>query len=314
MNLDIISYHELTASNPLAEKQLETALLNKGIIGISDVPEFEMKSRNYINAARKFSALQEKIKQQYAPNRDAGNTEGYELGAEKFKDQNGNWQIDDKKASYYAYVPEKPCNVWPHEVDLQTPYVELGELIFKTGKLLLKAVGLDAAVGLDHDLLEGYGRMLHYHKDADMAVSSPDWCGAHFDHGVFTGLVPAYYFRDGEEIDEPEDAGLFIVPTDRENFEKVQVTDKSILLFQVGEFGQLISDDRIRATRHTVKKVKAGIERFTFALFYSANDATLVKSTSILITDTRYTDNQSQDGSITAAKWQEASYARYRAK
>jgi isopenicillin N synthase-like dioxygenase len=206
MHLDIVSYHDLVAFNPQALKQLEMALLNKGIVGISHVPEFEMKSRNYINAARDFSALQEKIKQQYTPDRDAGNTEGYELGAEKFKDQNGNWQIDDKKASYYAYVPEKPCNVWPREVDLQTPYVELGE------------------------------------------------------------------------------------------------------------FGQLISDDRIRATRHTVKKVKSGIERFTFALFYSANDATVVKSTSLLIADTRYADNQSPDGSITAAKWQEASYARYRAK
>jgi isopenicillin N synthase-like dioxygenase len=314
MNLDIISYHDLVTSNLLAEQQLEIALVNKGIVGISHVPEFEMKSRNYINAARKFSALQEKIKQQYAPDRDAGNTEGYELGAEKFKDQDGNWQIDDKKASYYAYVPEKSCNVWPLEVDLQTPYVELGELIFKIGKLLLKAVGLDAAVGLDHDLLEGYGRMLHYHKEDSMAATSPDWCGAHFDHGVFTGLMPAYYFREDEEINEPEAAGLYVVPTGRKNFEKVQVTDKSILLFQVGEFGQLLSDDRIRATRHTVKKVKSGIERFTFALFYSANAATVVKSTSVLIADTRYAHNQSHDGSMTAAKWHEASYARYRAK
>jgi isopenicillin N synthase-like dioxygenase len=122
------------------------------------------------------------------------------------------------------------------------------------------------------------------------------------------------YFQDGKEIAEPEEAGLYIIPTDGKHFEKVPVADKSILLFQVGEFGQLLSNDRIRATKHTVKKVQSGIERFTFALFYSANDDTVVNSISILTADARYADHKVADGSITAGQWQQASYARYRAK
>jgi len=315
VELDIISYHDLLNPTHLTALQyLEAALLQKGIVGIRHIPEFESKTRAYIEAARHFSHLEDKIKQQYSPNRDVGETEGYELGAEWFKNQEGAWQIDDKKASYYAFVPDHARNKWPHEVDLKTPFLELGELIFNTGKLLLNAMGLNESVGLAHEALTGYGRMLHYHKESDVTNANPYWCGAHFDHGVFTGLMPAYYFRDGNEVDEPEEAGLYIKPTEGQEFEKINATDKSILLFQVGEFGQLISNDRIRATKHLVKKAKGGIERFTFALFYSAQDDVLIKPHSILTKDTRYAHHQLEDGSITYGKWQQASYERYRAK
>lgn len=174
MELDVISYQDVLASDSQALQKLEATLLRKGIVGIRGVPELENKTRAYIAAARKFCALDEAIKQQYAPDRDAGDTEGYELGAERFRDAQGNWKIDDKKASFYAFVPEKPQNKWPREVDLQTPYVELGELIFATGKRLLKVMGLDETVGLRHDLLEGYGRMLHYHKETDSGSNNLD--------------------------------------------------------------------------------------------------------------------------------------------
>lgn len=312
MQLDIISYTDLLdPSHLLARQQLEAALLNKGIVGIRDVPDFENKSRAYIDAARRFSALEDMIKQQYAPNRDANDTEGYELGAEWFKNENGEWQIDDKKASYYAFVPDRTRNKWPHEVDLKTAYLNLGELIFNTGKLLLNVMGLNETIGLHHEQLVGYGRMLHYHKESDATNANPDWCGAHFDHGVFTGLIPAYYFRQGKEIDEPEEAGLYIARGDSTQFEKINADDKSVLLFQVGEFGQLASNDRIVATKHIVKKAKGGIERFTFALFYSGDENTVIKSTSVLCNDARY---QSHDGSINYKTWEDASFARYRAQ
>lgn len=315
MKLDIVSYRDLLDSNnKIAHKNLEFALLHKGIVGISDVPEFEKKTRAYINAARKFSVLEDVIKQQYAPDRDAGDTEGYELGAEWFKNQEGEWQIDDKKASFYAFVPDRVCNKWPREVDLRTPYVELGELIFNTGKLLLNVMGLNEFVGLKHDSLIGYGRLLHYHKESDATNANPDWCGAHFDHGVFTGLVPAYYFREGSEVDEPEEAGLYISHGDSEVFEKINAVDKSVLLFQVGEFGQLVSNDKIMATKHIVKKAKGGIERFTFALFYSAAADVVIKSNSKLIRDARYAQNQTPIGEINYGNWDRASFERYRAK
>jgi len=312
MELDIISYKDLLSEQGAAKKNLEMALLGKGIVGIRDVPDFEKITRSYIDAAQKFSLLADSIKQQYLPDRDAGNTEGYELGAEWFKNQKGEWQIDDKKASFYAYVPDHVKNVWPKEVDLKTPYLALGDLIFRTGKKLLELMNLDESAGLPHESLMGYGRMLHYHKESDVTNANPDWCGEHLDHGVFTGLAPAYYFRDGKEVDEPEEAGLYVKPNDRDYFEKVFISDKSILLFQSGEFGQLISNDRIKATRHCVKKAKGDIERFTYALFYIATEDVVIKSHSILTQDARYMQHQSVDGSISYVKWAEVSYERYR--
>lgn len=237
MEIDIISYDLLDPANATTIKHIEAALSQKGIIGIRNVPGFEQKSKTFVAAARKFSALEERVKQQYAPDRDAGETEGYELGAEWFLNQDGQWQIDDKKASFYAFVPDHYRNKWPQEIDLKTAYLELGQLIFNTGKILLNAIGLNEAAGLSYEGLVGYGRMLHYHKENKTTNSNPDWCGAHFDHGVFTGLMPAYYFQAGQEVDEPEEAGLFIVPSHGNHFEKMRASDKSILLFQVGEFG-----------------------------------------------------------------------------
>ncbi len=314
MKLEVISYHDLLDStNTAICNKVKSALLNTGIIGISDVPEFQEKSLCYINAVRQFIALNDTVKLQYAPDRDVGETEGYEVGAEWFKDQAGEWQIDDKKASFYAYVPDRAENKWPLELDLKTPYIELGELIFQVGKHVLNFIGLDNTVGINHDGLTGYGRMLHYHKIDDTTQINPNWCGAHLDHGVFTGLMPAYYFKDGKEVEEPAEAGLYIMPSNSNQFEKINASDKSILLFQVGEFAQLASHDQIRATKHLVKKAHGNIERFTFALFYSADDEAIINSNSELKNDSRYIENMAKNGEINYGKWQAASFARYRA-
>lgn len=314
MYIDIISYKELQESNNVTtQNRIKDALCGVGIIGISDVPGFKKKSHDYIQSARQFTSLEENIKQQYAPNRDIGETEGYELGAEWFKDEAGNWQIDDKKSSFYAFVPDHKKNKWPHEVNLKTSYLALGELIFLTGKKVLHFIGLNENMNIPHNKLTGYGRMLHYHKLGLNIYTNPNWCGAHFDHGVFTGLIPAYYFLDGTQIDEPEEAGLFILPTHKTQFEKVNIMDKNIILFQVGEFGQLASHDQIRATKHLVKSTKKGIERYTFALFYSLCEEVVIQSKSELIHDARYTNHCSADGSICYGAWEKASYDRYRA-
>lgn len=315
MKLDIISYHDLSsAENIKTLDKCAEALQYKGILGVKDVPDFECITRSYIEACRKFSALPENIKRQYEPDRDAGITEGYELGAEKFLDEQGNWQIDDKKASYYACVPDDPRNKWPSEIDLKTPYLALGELIFHTAKLMLKAMRLDESTNMDLTKLTGYGRMLHYHKEGDVTNANPNWCGAHLDHGALTGLVPAYYFRDGQEIEEPAEAGLYIVPANGGQYEKINANDKSILLFQIGEFAQLMTNDRLRATRHVVKKSKEGIDRYTLALFCDPGVDMMVHSQSELAKDERYAKHQTHDGGISYGRWAEASYERYRAK
>lgn len=172
-------------------------------------------------------------------------------------------------------------------------------------------MGLNECVGLPLYHLVGYGRMLHYLVDD--SIQNPNWCGAHLDHGVLTALMPAYYFRNGIEIDEPQDAGLYIMPSNSERFEKIDAADKSIMLFQVGEFLQLASNDRIRATKHLVKKTTGSVERFTFALFFSAQDDTVILSHSELTQDTRYLEHKSPDGSISYGEWEAASYERYRA-
>lgn len=315
MELEIISYSDLfDRKQTFVTRKIEQALFLTGIIGVRGVPDFENKCRTFIHAARKFSSLDNAIKQRYAPNRDAGDTEGYELGAEWFKNKNGEWQIDDKKASFYSFVPDHPRNKWPQEMDLKTPYLELGELIFSVGKSLMNKIGLNELVGLQIDKLVGYGRMLHYHKENDETIENPNWCGAHLDHGVFTGLIPAYYFQNDIEVPEPEEAGLYIVPSHADHFEKINASDKSVLFFQVGEFSQLIMNDKIKATRHKVQKAKGNIERYTFALFYSAADDMVIHSNSILTKDERYQSNQSIDGKISYKDWEKASYERYRAR
>lgn len=75
----------------------------------------------------------------------------------------------------------------------------------------------------------------------------------------------------------------------------------------------MISNDRIKATKHMVRKAKGQIERFTFALFYSADNNTIIKSNSKLIQDERYKLHQFSDESISYADWAKASFDRYRA-
>ncbi|KTC65270.1 hypothetical protein Lade_1453 [Legionella adelaidensis] len=314
MELTVVSYDDLQESNSQAIDTIQTALFGTGIVGISKVPHFYEKSLAFVNAARQFTALNEEVKLQYAPDRDALEIDGYEVGAEQFQNEFGQWEADDKKVSYYTSIPANPKNVWPTEMDLRKPYLELSEIIFTTAKRLLDLIGLNDKLGISLKHVEGFGRMLHYLKVEDTDVSNPNWCGAHYDHGIFTGLMPAYYFRDGELISEPEEAGLYIIPTNGSTFEKVKAPDNSILLFQVGEFGQLVSNDKIRATKHVVKKAKGAIERYAFALFINPFANTLIHSSSELANDSRYQDNKLADGSILYSKWAEASFARYRYK
>lgn len=309
MKIDIVAYSDL--HQPQSRALLASALRDKGIVGIQGIPEFEQKSADYINAIRAFSALPEDVKQHYAPKREAGETEGYELGAEWFKNSQGEWQIDDKKASYYAWVPNQTKNRWPTEVNLRDPYLAVASLIFSVGKEVLQATGLLENMATIHaDDLTGHGRMLHYHKVGDATYENPDWCGAHLDHGVLTALMPAYYFRDGQPIQEPDEAGLFIMPTGSDTFEKTYA-DQSVLLFQTGEFGQIISNDHIRATRHIVKKAKGDIERYTLAIFLDPPNTLVTRSNSVLTQDERYQTNQNVEGDIEYGKWASASYERY---
>ncbi len=318
-NLDfyIADYQELFATatpSPASIASLRSALLTQGIVGMRGVPKYREHVQAFIAAALEFAGLPSSIKAKYAPVRDAGDGLGYEIGAEQFQDSYGTWQIDDKKASYYAAIPEIPANKWPLELDLRKPYLELASSMFETIKKIIHLLGICATSGLDTKDCYGWGRMLHYHKEGELTNANPLWCGSHVDHSVLTALIPSFYFQNGQAIEEPEEAGLYVLPNTQKEFVKIPNTDKNLMLFQVGEFGQLMANDEIKATRHLVKKALGSVERYTLALFFNAANESRIQSKSVLTLDERYLKNKFADGSISYGAWHEASLDRYRAR
>ena len=308
LELDIISYEDLIQANPQAIEILRKALHTKGIVGVRDVPDYKEKYEQFIIATQTFNALPEDIKEQYKPNRQVGDTFlGYEIGKEKFKRPNGEWIIDDLKTSYYALVPEDSHNKRPREVDLQNPFEELGMIMAQTGELVMRKIGLLNNIP-EFNLAQDpcTGRMLYYRKSEDN--SNPYWCGEHFDHSLFTAILPAVYFVEGKQIPEPLEAGLFVRTSPDTPFKKIIADDINVMMFQVGEFGQLISNDNIRATEHRVHKASGTIERYTLALFFNAPMDTPIYSTSMLTADARYGAHAEP---CTFRHWHEASFKRY---
>lgn len=312
LELDIIDYSDFISENPKALALLKKALHTKGIVGIRSVPGYREKVSQFIETAREFALLPDSVKQKYSPDRDKNEFAGYEVAKEKFQREDGSWVIDDGKVSYYAYVKpaDSPENRWPKECGLKESFLNIGNLMFETAISVLKKIDLvklNSGAVLENS--NGVGRMLHYKSNTS---DNPLWCGAHFDHGIFTALLPAFYFENGEPIPEPKEAGLFVKTTVEGEFKKVVSDDPEVMLFQVGEFGQLISNDGINATKHEVHKAENNVERFTMAVFVSPSFDTSIKSTSVLTKDSRYGTNQ--DGTCKFLDWHLASLARYEVK
>jgi len=308
LSLDIIAYEEFVQEKPEAMNILKTALHEKGIVGIKGIPGYKKKLLRFIEIAREFSALPEEVKTAYSPNRHSGETMGYEKGIEKFKRPDGRWVLDDLKVSYYGIVPDRSDNRWPVEVDLKTPFQELGAIMSEMGEAVMNKIGLvgpKAGISLDEARV---GRMLYYSKSANN--DNPFWCGSHFDHGMFTALCPGFYFVNGEVVSEPMEAGLFVKTTTDGVYKKVVANDPDVLLFQVGEFGQLATSDSIRATEHRVHKpLSDSIERYTMALFFNVTMETVIHSFSELTHDKRY--GEIAGGPCTFRRWNDESLKRY---
>lgn len=181
---------------------------------------------------------------------------------------------------------------------------EVGEsIMYKIGLL-----GNQTGLHLEQD--SRVGRMLYYSKSNNN--ENPYWCGAHFDHGLFTAILPAIYFSNGEKVSEPLEAGLFVRTLEDGTFKKVVAEDYDVMMFQVGEFGQLVTNDEIQATEHRVHKATDSIERYTIALFYSAPMNLPIYSQSTLTADARYGANKGE--ACTYRHWHEASLERYLVK
>lgn len=307
LDVTVIEYDDFVQGGAVMIARLKGALLKEGIVGIRGVPGYRERLGAFIEAARRFAALEEAVKRQYAPKED--NYLGYELGAEKFKRPDGRWVPDDKKTSYYAMVPASNGNIWPREVALQLPFMELSGTMLETARSVVEKVGL---VGPDRKMplegITGVGRMLHYRKAADTTADNPYWCGAHFDHGLFTALAPAFYFDGEEQVAEPEEAGLFVRAAGEEGFKKVDAGRDDVMLFQMGEFGQLAADDAMQATEHRVHKADGNIERHTLAVFLSPPFDTVIRSESSLRFDSRY----GEEKEVSFKDWHLRSLERYR--
>ena len=290
LSLDIISYEDFVLDDSKALSLLEKALHENGIVGIRGIPGYKENVFKFIESAREFSALPEKIKEAYAPNRSLGEMFlGYEKGKEKFKRPDGRWVVDDLKASYYGFIPDSPLNKWPLEVNLRTPFQDLGAIMAEIGEAVMKKIELlGPNTGIYLDNIPKVGRMLYYHKSIEGVAENPFWCGAHFDHGMFTALLPAFYFANGKAVPEPMEAGLFVKTTSDGCFKKVVADDPDVLMFQVGEFAQLVTNDAIRATEHRVHKALGSVERYTMAVFFNAPMETIIYSYSELTKDARY--------------------------
>lgn len=288
--LEVISYELFLQKDPETLFKLETALHDHGIVGMKGIPGYREKAERLIDAFREFSKLPEEVKELCAPDRARGDLFlGYASGKEQFQRDDGRWVVDDLKVSYYAFVPDHPHNKWPNNLDLSAPYEEIGSLMVQAGKEILLAIGMIGdGLPVHFNNSSFVGRMLHYLKNEDSHYDNPQWCGDHFDHGVFTALLPAYYYIGEEPIEEPMEAGLFVKTPSDGKFKKVIANDKDVLLFQVGEFGQLATDDAILATQHRVNKAFGNVERFTMALFFNASSDTLLHSQSKLTQDSRY--------------------------
>ncbi len=309
LSVDVISYDLLIANDETAVSTLIEALHTKGIVGVQGVPGYRKKVKKFVDAARGFCALPESTKEKYAPNRELGDLFlGYEKGKEKFKRPDGSWVTDDLKISYYAFVPENSKNRWPLEIDLNTPFEDLGVIMADTAQVIMEKIGLTGqSTGIHVEDTPKVGRMLYYQKREDTSLHNPYWCGAHFDHGLFTALTPATYYVDGELVPEPEEAGLFVNVNGE--FKKI-VADSDLMLFQVGEFGQLVANDKIMATEHRVHKANSPqVERFAMALFFEAPMDTVIHSTSALTKDSRYGGTTGDP--CTYQHWTEESFKRY---
>lgn len=302
LHIDIISYDKLVANDSETLKVIQRALHDKGIIGVSGVPNFKESYDSVIRADRTFHKLPKEIKITCSPDRESGDILGYEFGGiEKFQREDGTWEIDELKNSYYFCVGDNSENKWPKEMNLEIPLMTMATKMVETGKILMRAMGL-----IDDAAINSLGRMLYYKKGGNS--SNPQWCGEHFDHSMMTALLPATYFFEEKEIEEPQEAGLYVRRSKEESYKKVMIADRNVILFQVGEFAQLISDDKMIATKHFVHKSNAPLDRCTMAVFIEPLGNRVVHSKSVLTNDARYKEP------FTYEEWAKNSYDRYLVK
>lgn len=320
LQLTVIDYQNLTNPSSFTIQETKKALNRHGIIGIKGIPDYQINIENLINDAKKFYSLSPEEKEKYSPNRKAGEWVGYEMGKQKFRREDGSEVLSTSKCSYYAYVtngrldPQVVQNIWPpiNVCNLETTFMTIGYIMEGVIKKVIDITGCIQNTPILPDSFNAIGRLLQY-TSSDSSNSNP-WCEAHFDHGMFTALIPAYYWRDNEHIQEPEEAGFFVTLSDNECY-KVVVDDPTTLLLLVGEFAQLVTNGQLQAIKHEVRRaLDPKITRITQAVFLCPDpNETIISKDKLAQTD-RYkmklidgTIIIREDGACTYSDWHENS-------
>jgi isopenicillin N synthase-like dioxygenase len=282
----LIPYSEFQQSAAL----IESLFYERGFIAVTGVPHFVETYEKFIKACQEFMALDESERDLYSP--EDRWSRGWSYGIESLVPG----VKDDFKGSYYARFPNEkanPTNIWPETGSFKEAYINLGNLMHKTSVEILKLMNLP------HTDNEMMGRMLYY-GPCNETDGNDIWCSEHRDHGMLTALCPAVLFKDGERVaTSPAGSGLYV------RGENVRVP-AGTMLFQMGEVAEMITDGKLTATDHLVKKAYGGFERFTLALFTDPPHDMIINTTVKGKYDDRYRPG------ITYAEWAQASFDKYR--
>ncbi len=281
--MNIVDYSALSSE----KSRLNQSFHDKGVVGLRGVPGFEKAYEAFLQSSRQFIGLSHEQRAAYTPSDSY--SRGWSYGIETF-----NNVTDAFKGSYYTKYPEDHAtvtNIWPTTdlPEFKQNYLDLVKVIFEMGKELLPLMDIPLKD------VTSTARLLYYGP-----IHNPkavEWCGEHRDHGLITGLCAGTYYLEGKRVPHPSGTGLFI------RGEEVDVPD-NILLFQIGEVAELVTNGAVTATDHQVRKAIGGYERYTLALFINPRPNYVMNSTL-----TKYNDRFSPG--MTFEEWDQRSYAKY---
>lgn len=282
----ILDYDDL---NSLASV-IKTEFNQKGYIAIRGVPGFKEAYANFIKEEQNFIALPDSEKEKSTPTDSYAR--GWSMGIETLV----KGKRDLYKGSYYAHIPaeENHPNIWPQNLpNFQERYTTLGTIMFNVGQKVLSLLG-------NWTVNRGLGRMLYYSPVLEMD-NNPDWCGNHRDHGLFTALCPELFYQDGNPVPKPKGSGLYIMG------QEISPPD-DVMMFQIGEVMELMSNGQVTATDHLVKKAYGGYERLTFAFFFDTPADISIDCDNPTVLE-KYKDRYIPG--MTFQQWSDASYAKY---
>lgn len=322
LHLTVLSFPKLESRDLATLEALQTAFKVDGAVAICDIRDYQGLEDDFFAASIQFSQLSTaKKKEIKAIGGGEGDYDylGWDVASDQSTTSDGKTVKDVSKSSVYFIKPDEhipPVNKWPKQVNLKMPTLALADKIQQVGERVMAYCGIygEGAPVRTLEGAENFGRIIHYTPCLDKDFN-PNWHFPHCDHGLITGLTQARYLRADTRVEEPPGAGLHILKGD--TYHKV-VAPPGSLLFQIGDFAQLMTSDAVVATRHKVVKPNppvADLERFTLALFFEPRmDHEVQESTSVLTKDPRYTQHPHHQRRLTFSAWHRATIKNHEVK